>query len=162
MTRNGSPGDTCHCNKIFYRTRRSFRLTIRATDADTTKREQQLDRSSLLMRAVSKALTRSAGSNLVTALRVLSVSSMVSGLLGCGTSPVLQQMSGDLIHLGSTQMDSLSCGHNLTTYTVQAQLTCQKNGYKTAKIRHSRYSKNEACLGQIVEATYRCEETNSF
>jgi hypothetical protein len=121
-----------------------------------------MNRSSMLTRPVGKPLTRPAGSHLVNGLRALSVSSVVTGLLGCGISPVLQQTSGDLIHLGSTQTNSLSCGHDLLTYTVQAQLTCQKNGYKAAKIRYIRNSKNEACLGQIVEATYRCEEANSF
>ena len=80
------------------------------------------------------------------------------GLSGCGlTGPVLQHSSGDLIHLASTRADSLSCGHDLSTYAGQAQLICQRDGYKAAKVRYMQKSKNEACLDKIVEATYHCE-----
>jgi hypothetical protein len=70
---------------------------------------------------------------------------------------VLQHSSGELIHLAPTRADSLFCGYDLSTYAVQAQLTCQRDGYKAAKVRHMQNSKNEACLDKIVEATYKCE-----
>jgi hypothetical protein len=80
------------------------------------------------------------------------------GLSGCGlTGPVLQYSSGDLIHLAPTRADLLSCGHDLSTYAGQAQLICQRDGYKAAKVRYTQKSKNEACLDKIVEATYNCE-----
>ena len=87
----------------------------------------------------------------------------ILGLSGCGiTGPLIQHTSGDLVHLGSTTMTSLSCGHDLSTYADQAQLICQKNGYKAAKIRYSQNSKNESCSKKIVEATFKCEESSSF
>ena len=116
----------------------------------------------MILEPVSKVLGRSAASNSAKALKKFSVSSIVLGLLGCGTGPVLQHSSGDLIHLAPTRADSLSCGHDLPTYAVQAQLTCQKNGYKAAKIRHFKNSKNDTCLNTIIEATFKCEETSSF
>jgi len=91
-------------------------------------------------------------------LKIVSATFFTLGLSGCGlTGPVLQHSSGDLIHLAPTRMDSLSCGHDLSTYATQAQLTCQREGYKATKVRHIQKSKNEACLDKVVEATYKCE-----
>ena len=94
---------------------------------------------------------------------LLTLNFFILGLSGCGvTGPLTQHTSGDLVHLGSNTMTSLSCGHDLSTYANQAQLICQKNGYKSAKIRYSQNSKNELCSNKIVEATFKCEETSSF
>jgi hypothetical protein len=102
------------------------------------------------------------GSPMWEALKPLSICSILMILQGCGTGPVLQHTNADLIHLGSIGADSVSCGHDLSTYADQAQLTCQKNGYKAAKIRHRQNSKIETCLNKIVEATFKCEEASSF
>ena len=102
---------------------------------------------------------RSVDSKRTFVLEIVTLTFFILGLSGCGVAgPVLQHSSGDLIHLASIRMDSLSCGHDVSTYAVQAQLTCQRDGYKAAKIRYSQNSKNVACLDKIVEATYQCEQ----
>jgi len=93
-------------------------------------------------------------------MKRLATAFALSGLMGCGaTGPFLQHTSGDLIHLGENTTDTLSCGYDMSTYALQAELTCRKIGYKAAKIRATYNSKNKSCSDKIIEATFKCEDT---
>ena len=84
---------------------------------------------------------------------------VLSVLMACGaTGPFLHHTSGDLIHLGEKNTDTLSCGYDMSTYVLQAELTCRKIGFKTAKIRTTYKSKNKSCSDKITEATFKCED----
>jgi hypothetical protein len=92
-------------------------------------------------------------------MKRLATAFILSGLMGCGaTGPFLHHTSGDLIHLGEKNIDTLSCGYDMATYVLQAELTCRKFGFKTAKIRTTYKSKNKSCSDKITEATFKCED----
>jgi len=85
------------------------------------------------------------------------------GLTGCvATGPVLQHTSGDLIHLGEQSAYTSSCGYDISTYVIQAELTCRNIGYKTAKIRATYNSKNMTCSDKVIEATFKCEDAGGL
>ena len=90
----------------------------------------------------------------------LATAFVLSGLMACGaTGPFLHHTSGGLIHLGEKNTDTLSCGYDMSTYVLQAELTCRKVGFKTAKIRTTYNSKNKSCSDKIIEATFKCKDT---
>jgi len=97
--------------------------------------------------------------NFQKTVKHLATAFVLSGLMGCGaTGPFLHHTSGDLIHLGEKNTDTLSCGYDMSTYVLQAELTCRKIGFKTAKIRTTYKSKNKSCSDKITEATFKCED----
>ena len=77
------------------------------------------------------------------------------GLLGCASGPSLRSTSGNTIILGVTDINA--CGHDLSTYVAQAQLTCKKLGYSSADLGGTTNSYNRYCSEKIIFGSFSCK-----